>query len=85
MRRLTERDPDNTGWLRDLSMSHYLMASILETQGRLPEALAEREADLGIAERLVRLDSTNRQWQEDLKASHEALEALKRRIIKPGD
>ena len=84
MRRLTERDPDNTDWLRDLSMSHYLMASILETLGRLLETLAEREADLGIAERLARLDPTNRQWQKDLKASQEVLEALKRRIINPG-
>ncbi len=44
----------------------------------------EREADLGIAKRLVRLDPTNKQWQEDLKASQEFLDALKRRITNPG-
>jgi hypothetical protein len=85
MRRLAERDPDNTGWLRDLSMSHYLISSILEKQGRLTEALEEREAGLGIAERLARLDSTNKQWQDDLKASQDALEALKNRITNPGN
>lgn len=83
MRRLTELDPNNTNWFRGLSVSHYCMASILEKQCRLPEALAERQDGLGISERLVRIDSTNRLWQKDLKTSLEALETLKRRIINP--
>jgi len=79
-RGLTERDPDNSDWLRDLSVSLYSLASIMEVQGRLPEALEQRQADLAIAERLVALDPTNLQWQNDLKESRQALEALNRQI-----
>lgn len=84
MRRLTERDPDNSDWLRDLSVSHYLVASILEKQGQLLEALVEREAGLFIAERLAALDATNQQWQQDLQASRQALVEFRQRIAEAG-
>ncbi len=73
-------DPDNTDWQRDLSISHRFIATLFEQQGRLAEALTEREAGLAIAERLAPLDETNADWHHELAASREALQALKQRM-----
>ena len=35
IQRLTERDPDNNGWLRDLSVSHTNVGLVLQAQGNL--------------------------------------------------
>lgn len=83
-RRLTERDPDNSDWLSNLSVSHYLIASVLTEQGKLAEALIEKEANIKIAEYLAQLDLRNQQWQDDFKASRLALERLNQRLLDEG-
>ena len=41
---LTQRDPSNADWQRELSVSHNSVGSVLEAQGQLSEALREYEA-----------------------------------------
>jgi tetratricopeptide (TPR) repeat protein len=65
---LTQRDPGNAGWLRDLSVSYNKVGSLLSNlPDRLQEALGEHQKSLEIAERLVTLDPANAQWAADLR------------------
>jgi tetratricopeptide (TPR) repeat protein len=67
---LTQRDPSNAGWQRELSVSHNCVGGVLAAQGRLSEALQEYLADLAIAERLAAHDPSNAGWQRELSVSH---------------
>ena len=53
MQRLTERDPQNTAWLRELSVSHICLGRGHEAQDRLVEALGEYEISKQITQRLT--------------------------------
>jgi tetratricopeptide (TPR) repeat protein len=68
---LTQIDPDNSGWRRDLSVAHNNIGGVLVAQGELGDALAEFEASLSITERLAALDPTNAVWKEDLENTRE--------------
>jgi len=70
MRRLTLLDPDNTGWQRELSVSHNDVGRVLQAQGKLTEALREFQASKDIRLRLIRQDADNTDWQWDLSVSH---------------
>ena len=70
MRRLTERDPDNTDWLRDLSISHNNVGRVLQDQGNLAGALREFQAYMDIMRRLTERDPDNTDWQRELSVSH---------------
>jgi hypothetical protein len=66
---LAKRDPANTEWQRDLSVSHNKIGDVLMAQGDGPGALGAYQASLAIAEALARRDPANTQWQVDLACS----------------
>ena len=49
------------------------VGDLLVAQNKLSAALASYRDGLTIAERLARLDPTNRQWQDDVLVSHRRL------------
>ena len=56
---LARRDPGNTEWQRDLSVSHDKIGDVLLSQGDLDGALAAYRAALAIRETLARRDPGN--------------------------
>jgi tetratricopeptide (TPR) repeat protein len=78
---LCGRDPDNTDWLRDLSVSHYLIADVFEIEEKLNDALGHLEACFIIAQKLASIDPDNSTWRQDFEASESALNTLKQRIL----
>ncbi|MBS0155338.1 MAG: DUF4062 domain-containing protein [Nitrospira sp.] len=71
--RLTNADPANTEWQRDLSVSHDRIGNVLVSQGDLPAALTAYRASLAIREVLAKRDGGNTQWQRDLSVSHDRI------------
>ena len=69
MEPLAARDPGNTQWQRDLSISHNKLGDVLVAQGNLPGALEAYRKDLAIMEPLAARDPGNTQWQRDLPIS----------------
>ena len=67
---LAARDPANTEWQRDLSVSHDRIGDVLVAQGDGPGALAAYRKGLAIAEALAARDPANTEWQRDLSVSH---------------
>jgi tetratricopeptide (TPR) repeat protein len=63
------RDPANTGWQRDLSVSHNKVGDVLVAQGDGAGALAAYRRSLTIAEALAARDPANTEWQRDLSYS----------------
>jgi len=70
MQRLCERDPENSDWQRDLSVSHNKVGGVLQSQGNLTEALREYQAGMAIMQRLCERDPENSDWQRELSVSH---------------
>ena len=66
---LAARDPANTAWQRDLSVSHERIGNVLVAQGDGPGALAGYRKSLAIREALVARDPANTEWQRDLIVS----------------
>ena len=64
------RDPANTEWQRDLSISHSRIGEVLLAQGDGAGALAAFRKGLAIDETLAARDPANTQWQRDLSVSH---------------
>ncbi|HXP18538.1 MAG TPA: hypothetical protein VN840_02720, partial [Streptosporangiaceae bacterium] len=58
--------PANTGWQRDLSVSHDKLGDVAVSAGDLAGARAAYQASLDIAVRLAAADPANMQWQRDL-------------------
>jgi tetratricopeptide (TPR) repeat protein/energy-coupling factor transporter ATP-binding protein EcfA2 len=67
---LAARDPANTQWQRDLSVSHNKIGDVLKAQGDGPGALAAYRKALTIREALAARDPANTQWQRDLSVSY---------------
>ncbi|MCA3348788.1 MAG: hypothetical protein INF56_18485 [Roseomonas sp.] len=67
--RLAERDPGNTQWQRDLSISHDLIGNVLRAQGDLPGALRAYQAGMAIRMSLTERDPGNTHWQRDVFVS----------------
>jgi tetratricopeptide (TPR) repeat protein len=63
---LAAKDPGNTGWQRDLSVSHTKIGDVLLAEGDRSGALAAYRKDLAIAEALAAKDPGNAKWQRDL-------------------
>ena len=63
-------DPANTGWQRDLSVSHNRLGDVAVEAGDLAAATAAYQAALDIAARLAAADPANTEWQRDLAVSH---------------
>jgi predicted negative regulator of RcsB-dependent stress response len=70
---LAARDPANTEWQRDLSVSHNKIGNVLVAQGDGPGALAAYRKGLAIAEALAARDPANTEWQRDLSVSHDRI------------
>ncbi|MCH9807784.1 MAG: tetratricopeptide repeat-containing protein, partial [Alphaproteobacteria bacterium] len=68
--RLSQSDPGNAGWQRDLSVSHDRVGDVEKTQGNLSAALKSYQASLAIRERLSQSDPGNAGWQRDLWVSY---------------
>jgi hypothetical protein len=73
---LAKRDPANTQWQRDLSVSQAKIGDVLVAQGDGPGALAAYQAGLTIAEGLAKRDPANTQWQVDVAVSCAKLGSL---------
>ena len=71
--RLAEADPGNSGWQRDLSVSHNKLGDVQVAQGNLAAALTSFQASLAICERLAEADPGNSGWQRDLSVSHDQI------------
>ena len=67
---LAARDPANTEWQRDLSISHEKIGHILAAHGDSPAALEAYRKSLEIAEMLAARDPANTEWQRDLSVIH---------------
>ena len=70
---LAARDPANTEWQRDLSVSQNKIGDVLVAQGDGPGALAAYRTGLAIREALAGRDPANTEWQRDLSVSHERI------------
>ncbi len=66
---LAARDPANTEWQRDRSVSHDQIGDVLVAQGDGPGALASYRKGLAIGEGLAARDPANVQWQIDVAVS----------------
>jgi hypothetical protein len=81
----TVRDPANTQWQRDLSVSQNKIGDVLVAQGDGPGALAAYRKGLAIGDALAARDPANVQWQVDVAVScaklgtHPGLVATERR------
>ena len=64
------RDPGNTEWQRNLSVSHGRLGDVAVTDGDLTAARRAYQASLNIAEALAARDPGNTQWQWDLMISY---------------
>ena len=63
------RDPANTEWQRDLSVSHNKIGDLLLAQGDGPAALAAYRQSLAIREALAARDPASAHWQVDVAVS----------------
>jgi anti-anti-sigma factor len=70
MLELSQRDPGNAGWLRDLSVSYSNVGGILEAEGRREEALREYQEAKRIVLELSQRDPGNAGWLRDFSVSH---------------
>jgi tetratricopeptide (TPR) repeat protein len=61
--RLSERAPDNTGWLFALGNAWFWVGYTHWQKGDLPAAVGPMEKYLAAAERLVELEPANRKWR----------------------
>jgi len=67
---LTESDPANAVWHRDLSVSLGRLGDLAMAQGKLWEAQRLFDECRGILQRLAESDSANTGWQRDLSVLH---------------
>jgi tetratricopeptide (TPR) repeat protein len=80
--RLLQCDPANTELQRDLSVSHSLIGTVLESQGDGAGALEAYQASLAIREDLAKRDPANTQFHRDLWVSHAQIGEL---LVAQGD
>jgi tetratricopeptide (TPR) repeat protein len=70
---LAAKDPSNTRWQRDPSVSNDKIGDVLVKQDKLDDALASYKVSLAIAHALAVKDPSNTQWQRDLSVSDDDL------------
>jgi hypothetical protein len=73
---LAQRDPSNSEWQRDLSISYQKGGLVRQAQGQQAETLRLYQQSLAIRERLVQLDPSNAEWREDLRWTQAQIKAL---------
>lgn len=74
---LSQDDPSNAQWQRDLSVSHAKLAQVQERLGDSQSAIINAEIALNMGERLAAMDSTNATWQQDVALNRRQVERLK--------
>ena len=74
--RLTQSDPGNAQWQRDLSVSHNNIGDVEQAQGDLVAARAAYASGLSIMQRLTQSDPTNQTWKSDLARMQIQLDAI---------
>ena len=70
---LTDMDPKNAGYKRDLSVSYNKLGDIETAQGNLANAKANYEKGLQIRETLTEMDPKNAGYKRDLAVSYEKM------------
>src|SRR5262249_47175753 len=60
---LVARNPDDTGWQRDLAVGYLAMGEVLHAAGKREEALAAYRQGLAAVQKLVARDQRNSVWQ----------------------
>ncbi|MGJ5216126.1 autotransporter strand-loop-strand O-heptosyltransferase [Bradyrhizobium oligotrophicum] len=73
VRHLTQADPDNAGFQRNLSVALNRIGAVLFVQRNLPGAHAAYSASLAIVQKLTAADRTNLGFQRDLAWGHALL------------
>lgn len=77
---LSEREPDDVRWQRDLSVACDRIGDALATRGELDAALASYKCSLEVVEALVQREPGNVLWQRDLSITHDRIgDALDRK------
>jgi hypothetical protein len=71
MRSPIAADPTNTGWLRDLSISHNKLGDLATATGDIATAKQHHHTSLEIRKRLAAADPASSEWQRDLSTSHQ--------------
>jgi tetratricopeptide (TPR) repeat protein len=79
---LLERDPDHTGYQRDVSVTYDRIGDVRAARGDLTGALENYRRGLEIAEALVARAPNNDAWQRDLSVSHDRIADV---LVKLGD
>jgi len=69
VKRLADREPDNAGWQRDVSVSLGKMGDVLLEQGNLEGARRAYEQAMEIAKQLAEREPGHVGWQTDLVVS----------------
>lgn len=69
-RRLSEQDPGNADWQRELAVTHSRVGGVLQRQGKLDEAQEAFDEYLAISRRLAEKDPDNAVWQRELALAH---------------
>ena len=68
-----DKEPNNTQWQRDLSVSYGRLGNMYKVNGDMPAALKAYQDSLSIRNKLVELDPKQAEWQRDLSVSYEKL------------
>jgi tetratricopeptide (TPR) repeat protein len=74
---LTQRDPNNADWQRDLSVSYNDMGRVKQAQGDLAGAAQAYQRSNAIMLALTQRDPDNADWQRDLSASYSIVGGVK--------
>src|SRR6516225_2857796 len=69
--RLTQKDPANAAWQRDLSVSYSKVGGVLGDQGDHTGALKSYNDSLAIRQKLAKQHPSNAAWQLDLSNGYE--------------
>ncbi len=68
--KLTQKDENNAGWQRDLSVSYNNLGDFYKATGALDKAEEQYQKALTIREKLTQKDENNAGWQMDLLKSY---------------
>jgi tetratricopeptide (TPR) repeat protein len=74
---LTQHDPDNAGWQRDLSVSYNNLGSVKQAQGDLAGAAQGYQQCNAIMLARSQRDPDNADWQRDLSVSYNQVGSVK--------
>jgi hypothetical protein len=74
--RLADRDPQNTEWQRDLSVSQFKLGKVARIALNASQAKVHFESGRAILLRLVAIDPGNAIWQADLAFVNRQLDSV---------